>query len=158
MKKTTVCFTGHRDIPANKRKEILQQLAHTIGELYLEGYRTFCTGGALGFDTLAAAVVLMLKKKKQDVRLHLLLPCPDQANGWKQWDAKMYEAIKDEADEISYAAPQYERGCMHTRNRQLVDSSSVCVAYITKKTGGTAYTVDYAEKKGCRIINIAEQI
>ncbi len=158
MKETTVCFTGHRDIPANKRKEILQQLARTIGTLYLEGYRTFCTGGALGFDTLAAAVVLMLKKKKTDVQLHLMLPCPDQAHSWKQKDTDMYEAIKAEADDISYAAPQYERGCMHTRNRKLVDSSTVCVAYITKRTGGTAYTVDYATKKGCRVINIAEQI
>ncbi len=158
MKKTTVCFTGHRDIPAAKRQDILKALAGTIGNLYLEGYRTFCTGGALGFDTLAAAVVLMLKKKKDDVRLHLILPCPDQTNGWKQIDTDMYEAIKDKADKISYAAPQYERGCMHARNRKLVEESSVCVAYIRKQTGGTAYTVSYARQHGLQVINIAEQL
>ncbi len=158
MKETTVCFTGHRDIPAEKRKDILRALARTIGNLYLEGYRTFCTGGALGFDTLAAAVVLMLKKKKSDVRLHLVLPCPDQANGWKQTDTDMYEAIKKEADEISFAAPRYERGCMHARNRKLVDNSNVCVAYITRTSGGTAYTVSYAKQHNLRIINVAEMV
>ena len=64
MKDTTVCFTGHREISADKRKDVLKALAKTVGELYLQGYRTFCAGGALGFDTLAAAVVLVLKKKK----------------------------------------------------------------------------------------------
>lgn len=158
QKNTTVCFTGHRDIPADKRKDILRTLARTVGELYLEGYRTFCAGGALGFDTLAAAVVLVLKKKKNDVRLHLVLPCPDQTKGWRQADVDMYEAIKAEADAVTYAAPHYERGCMHTRNRQLVEQSAVCVAYMHKETGGTAYTVSYAKQHGLRVINVAEMI
>lgn len=158
MKNTTVCFTGHRDIPTEQRKEILKALARTIGELYLEGYRTFCAGGALGFDTLAAAVVLVLKKKRDDVRLHLVLPCPDQTKGWKQADIDMYDSIKNEADEISYTAPRYERGCMHARNRQLVENSSACVAYMTHQTGGTAYTVSYAKQQNLRIINVAERI
>ena len=158
MKDTTVCFTGHRDIPADKRTEILRALARTVGELYLQGYRTFCAGGALGFDTLAAAVVLVLKKKKDDVRLHLILPCPDQAKGWRQADIDMYEAIKAEADDIVYVAPRYERGCMHARNRQLVEQSGVCVAYMSRETGGTAYTVSYAKQYNLRIINIAEMV
>ncbi len=158
MKDTTVCFTGHRDIPADKRTEILRALARTVGELYLQGYRTFCAGGALGFDTLAAAVVLVLKKKKDDVRLHLILPCPDQTKGWRQADIDMYEAIKAEADDIVYVAPRYERGCMHARNRQLVEQSGVCVAYMSRETGGTAYTVSYAKQHNLRIINIAEMV
>ena len=158
MKDITVCFTGHRDIPADKRTEILRALSRTVGELYLQGYRTFCAGGALGFDTLAAAVVLVLKKKKDDVRLHLILPCPDQAKGWRQADIDMYEAIKAEADDIVYVAPRYERGCMHARNRQLVEQSGVCVAYMSRETGGTAYTVSYAKQHNLRIINIVEMV
>ncbi len=156
MKEKTVCFTGHRDIPAAVRKDVLKRLARTVGELYLEGYRTFCAGGALGFDTLAAAVVLVLRKKRPDVHLHLILPCADQAKGWQQADIDMYEAIKKEADEVTVVAPHYTRGCMHDRNRRLVDESAVCVAYMTKASGGTAYTVDYAKKQGLPVINIAE--
>jgi len=42
---------------------------------------------------------------------------------------------------------------MHKRNRHLVDNSSVCVCYLNKENGGTAYTVDYAGKKGLELIN-----
>ena len=38
----------------------------------------------------------------------------------------------------------------------MVDSSAVCIAYCTRKTGGTAYTVRYALKKGLQVINLAD--
>ena len=47
---------------------------------------------------------------------------------------------------------------MAKRNRHLVDNSSVCVAYLTRSGGGTAYTVEYAKKHGLKIINIAKNL
>lgn len=44
---------------------------------------------------------------------------------------------------------------MLERNRHLVNSSSVCVCYLTKDTGGTAYTVKDAKQKGLQITNLA---
>ena len=41
---------------------------------------------------------------------------------------------------------------MHKRNRMLVDMSSICICYLTKDTGGTAYTVKYAEKQKLKIL------
>ena len=52
---------------------------------------------------------------------------------------------------------QYTRGCMHERNRHLVDNSSVCVCYLNRESGGTAYTVRYARERGLEIINLAIQ-
>ena len=66
-----------------------------------------------------------------------------------------YERIKALADKVVYTSQEYTKGCMHKRNRHLVDHSSVCVCYLTKKDGGTAYTVDYAEKQGLEIFNLA---
>ena len=157
-KETTCSFTGHRIISNEHKFQLKQQLKETVFSLIQRGFTTFLSGGALGFDTLAAAVVLVLKKKKDDVRLPLILPCPDQAKGWRQADIDMYEAIKAEADDIVYVAPRYERGCMHARNRQLVEQSGVCVAYMSRETGGTAYTVSYAKQHNLRIINIAEMV
>ena len=68
-----------------------------------------------------------------------------------------YERIKALADKVVYTSQEYTKGCMHRRNRHLVDHSSVCVCYLTKKDGGTAYTVDYAEKQGLEIVNLALQ-
>ena len=47
---------------------------------------------------------------------------------------------------------------MHKRNRYLVDNSSVCICYLTEATGGTAYTVDYAQTKNLTVINLGETI
>lgn len=67
----------------------------------------------------------------------------------------VYEEIKSQADEIEYSSEHYTRFCMFARNRRLVERACVCVAYQTKDTGGTAYTVKYARSKGLRIINLA---
>ena len=45
---------------------------------------------------------------------------------------------------------------MQKRNRHLADNSSVCICYLTKPTGGTAYTVRQAALRDIPIINLAE--
>lgn len=156
MRDKTCCFTGHRDIPADERTQLAAKLEQTLRELIYSGIRYFGAGGALGFDTLAAQTVLKLREEYPHIRLILVLPCRTQTRGWPDEDVRIYEAIKSAADKIRYTSEEYTRGCMHKRNRHLVDNSSVCVSYMTKNTGGTAYTVDYARKEHVRIINLAE--
>lgn len=134
MRLQTACFTGHREIPDSAQNDIMRQTADVVTALYARGYRTFCTGGALGFDTIAARVVLLLREKHPDIRLHLILPCPEQAARWLEADRMVYETIKAAADEVTYTSEQYTRYCMHVRNRRLVDESSVCVCYLKKRT------------------------
>lgn len=123
---------------------------------YIEqGYRYFGAGGALGFDTLAAQTVLRLKQTYPQIKLILVLPCLSQTKGWKTEDITEYERIKAAADKVVYTSQEYTRGCMFKRNRHLVDSSSLCIAYLTEQTGGTAYTVEYARSKGLKIENVA---
>ena len=109
----------------------------------------------MGFDTLAAQTVLRLRERYPQIRLILVLPCLNQTRGWQQADVDIYEELKRRADKVTYTSESYFRGCMQKRNRHLVDNSSGCICYLTKPTGGTAYTVDYARRRGLRIINIA---
>ena len=152
------CFSGHRNIPSKQRTAIRNQLHTTVEQCIQNGYRFFYTGGALGFDTMAAQVVLEHKKQFPYIRLILMLPCRTQADGWKKIDVDEYERIKSLADEVIYTAEEYKKGCMHKRNRFLVDNSSMCICYLTKAVGGTAYTVQYAERKGVCIVNIANTL
>ena len=71
---------------------------------------------------------------------------------------RIYESIKEQADKVVYTSEEYTRGCMHKRNRHLVDNSSVCIAYLTESKGGTAYTVDYAKKHGLTYYNVADKL
>lgn len=154
-KNRTACFTGHRELPSENLPEISKRLEDTLLTLIEQGYCYFGAGGALGFDTLAAQTVLRLRERYPQIRLILVLPCLNQTRGWQQADVDIYEELKRRADKVTYTSESYFRGCMQKRNRHLVDNSSGCICYLTKPTGGTAYTVDYARRRGLRIINIA---
>lgn len=86
----------------------------------------------------------------------LVLPCKSQTSGWKQTDIDEYERIKAAADKVVYTSEVYYRGCMHKRNRHLMDNSSLCICYLMEDRGGTYYTVNYARENGLQIINLAE--
>lgn len=156
MREKTCCFTGHRDLPFLKRKMIARKLEQTVIGLIQSGVQYIGAGGALGFDTLAAQTVLKLKKEYPHIKLILVLPCLSQTKGWREEDIQIYETIKAAADKVVYTSQQYTRDCMHKRNRHLVDHSGVCICYLTESNGGTAYTVNYANKHGLKIINLAE--
>ena len=151
----TACFTGHRQIPSKDYTLIQTRLKEALLSSLQEGYRFFGTGGALGFDTMAAQAVLELRNTNPEIRLILVLPCVSQAKYWDKGDVIEYERIKRSADKIVYTSKEYTRDCMLKRNRHLVDNSSLCICYLTKNSGGTAYTVDYARRKGLAIVNLA---
>lgn len=154
-RESTCCFTGHRELPPRELDHIAAELEKTITALIARGIRYFGAGGALGFDTLAAQAVLKLRRQHPHIRLILVLPCHGQAKNWASKDAAEYERIRAQADKVVYTAQKYSDGCMHKRNRHLVDNSSVCVCYLTKDGGGTDYTVGYARLKGLEVINLA---
>ena len=151
----TCCFTGHRQLPLEEQAEIANKLERVIAVLYQKGIRYYGAGGALGFDALAAQTVLNLRESYPGMKLILVLPCLTQTRGWRSEDVAEYERIKELADKIVYTSQQYTRNCMHKRNRHLVDHSGVCICYLTKNSGGTAYTVKYARKQGLNVFNIA---
>jgi len=96
-----------------------------------------------------------LKGKYLDIKLILVLPCLTKTRGWPVGDVEEYERIKAEADKVVYTSQEYTKGCMFKRNRHPVDDSSVCICYKIKGSGGTVYTVRYAESQGLEVFNIA---
>lgn len=157
MKELTCCFTGHRSIPTEDYDAIKKRTEEAVERLIERGVVFFGAGGALGFDTLAAEVVLEKKKSHPNVKLILVLPCYDQDRLWSYEDKKVYANIKAQADKIVYTSEKYTRGCMHKRNRHLVDGSAYCICYLVKEEGGTFYTVNYAKDANLKIINVAKE-
>ena len=154
MKERTCCFTGHREIEAEDALTIEKKTEAAVREKIAAGYRFFGVGGALGFDTVAAKVVLALKAEFPEVALIMVLPCRDQTKYWKKADVAVYEDILSRADKCVYTSESYFRGCMQKRNRYLVDNSSACIAYLRHDAGDTAYTVRYARAQGVAVKNI----
>ncbi|MEG1073216.1 MAG: hypothetical protein RSE09_06210, partial [Oscillospiraceae bacterium] len=46
----------------------------------------------------------------------------------------------------------YDRGCMHRRNRYMVDRSGLIIAVYDGMMGGTLYTLNYALKEGLDVV------
>ena len=151
----TACFTGHRRLPPEKLSTVMSLLVREIGEAYRAGYRRFLCGGAIGFDTLAALQVLAFRRCHPDVKLIMVIPCGDQADRWPEKDRNIYRDICSRADEKIVLSPEYYPGCMQTRNRYMVDHSSLCICYLYSLHGGTAYTVRYAVHRDLAVINLA---
>ena len=74
-KNTTVCFSGHR-VLHDPKTEIEKKLEAAVRECISKGAERFLTGGALGFDTLAAKTIIHLRTEYPHIKLILALPCP----------------------------------------------------------------------------------
>ncbi len=132
-----------------------RRLREIIHRLYQQGYRVFLSGGALGFDTLAAQAVIECRENLPDLQLRMVLPCRSQSSRWAPPDQAVYVSILSRADSVIWLSDQYYKGCMLMRNRYLVAHSSLCVCFLEDRRGGTLYTVGCAVHEGLEVINLA---
>ncbi|MBQ9845411.1 MAG: DUF1273 family protein [Oscillospiraceae bacterium] len=155
MKKTSCCFTGHRDMPKDLlpiRKRLKAEIISAIDK----GYTDFYVGGAIGFDTLAAKVLLELRMEGYSIKVHLIYPFDGFTDKFPAKDKAVYDTLLPKFDTVTCASKARGKEGFYKRNRCLVDVSSHCIAYMTKEQGGTAYTFNYAISQGCTVINIAK--
>ena len=155
VKSKVACFSGHRKLPQNCT-QLAADLEAAIVSLIERGVIFFGAGGALGFDMLAEEAVLRLKERYPQIRLVLVLPCPpeQQTLKWNAEQCRRYYDIMAKADKVRVLSDRYTSSCMLDRNRQMVDSSGYLICYLRESTGGTVYTVRYAESRGTEIIRI----
>jgi uncharacterized phage-like protein YoqJ len=154
--KKVCCFTGHRDVVNSHAAKLCCFIDEELEALIADGYTVFRTGGALGFDTIAALRVLLMKKKYDFITLELCLPCKDQTAKWKNSEKYFYNYCLKYADRIRYVGERYRSGCMFARNRMLVDGSDCCLGYCdpAARSGGSRYTLNYAKEQGVECRNI----
>lgn len=153
----SAAFTGHRAIPSEKKELLRAVLRDTLIRLItVERFQYFASGGALGFDTLAAQTVLALRRE-YPITLFMVIPCADQSSRWSKEDQAVYQGLLDAADFVRYTSVRtYFDGCMLRRNQYLVDHAGLIVAYQTHGNSGTAQTVRYAKRSGVPICNLAD--
>lgn len=149
MNLQTVCFTGHREMPeatSSEYRNIVRDTQNAIVAAIERGATDFYDGGAQGYDLLCAELVLLLKARYPQIRLHLVLPYAGFARG------ERYAKVLEEADEVIEISSHYHRGCMMIRDRRLVEEGELCIAYLRKPTGGTVQTVNMARQLNHEVI------
>lgn len=156
MEKIACCFTGHKILSATKIEKITDNLERELESLIDRGVSDFISGGALGFDQIAASLIIAKKEMGKDIRLIFALPCTNQDAAWNEKQRTLYQNLLSEADEIIYVTEKYNPFCMKRRNRYMVDHSNVCICALLREKSGTGQTVAYARKKGLHIVNVAK--
>ena len=144
-------------MPNAQLSDVVERLVARIRALYEEGYRRFITGGAVGFDTIAARALLVLKREYADLHFTMMIPCADQDAKWTDAQKSEYARHKAQADEVVLLSPHYFDGCMQARNAAMVNESSAVIAYLTRPRSGTGHTVRLAQSAGARVFNLAEE-
>ena len=103
---------------------------------------------------IALTVLLILLCLFVEIMVLAVVSAPIQASLDQECDPEKHFILNT----VEYVQESYTSGCMHERNRRLVDSAELCVAYCEHSGGGTAYTVAYALKNEKELINIADLI
>lgn len=154
-KSKTIAFTGHRNIAVENRQPLKEELTVVLTEQYNKGYRTFITGGARGFDSLVAEVVLSLKKTFADIQLLIAVPYAGHHNYFTDEDKKQYIRITNKATSNIILSAYYYKDCFLHRNNYMLEHSSLLIAYYGQSFySGTGYTVRRAEANRIPIINL----
>jgi len=165
QRETTCAFTGHRPekmpFPVADESDafqtLLQRLDLTIRVSILKGYRHFITGMSRGLDLWAAQSIAYYKTIYPDITLEAAIPHPEQTRRWSTADKQLYSQILASCDKQTLISSAYVPGSMHARNRYMVDHASLLIAAFDPAVpGGTEYTVDYAQKKNVRVVNLLD--
>ena len=155
MEKKICCFTGHRIIAKKDIPFLGERMETLVLKLIQEGTAVFQVGGALGFDTLAAQLLMKLCDDDGiNLKIILYCPFPDFISRWTPKQQEKFRALYAKYDGVIYSNQTGSRDAYLKRNRQLVDGVQFCIAYCTKEHSGAAYTIRYAEENGVQIFRV----
>ena len=146
----TCCFTGHRIL---KKNFSIEQTKQEVLKLLNKKYETFLVGMAQGFDLECLKLLLELKKEKK-LEIIACIPCKNQPEKLSEKEKEEYNYLLNYVDQKIYLEETYKVGCMHKRNRFMVDNASTVIVYKYVDKGGTYYTESYAKKKNKQIIYV----
>ena len=151
----TAAFTGHRWYDSSRKQSIMEKLEGCVREAYKNGITNFISGMAIGFDLLAAELVLSLKQDCPAITLTAALPFGEQASRFNERNKSRYYKCLSQADDIVILSNDYTAKCYLERDRFMVEHSSLLSAcYDGRNKGGTFWTVNYAARIGKNVINI----
>ena len=142
-------FTGHRTLGNEVTRERLKE---QIERLVNEGIDTFLCGLARGFDMLAGELVVELKQTYPHLRLIGCIPFLGQEDKFPFAEKQRYYRLKEQCDERVVLLQHYASWSFHARNDYMCRNADMAFAYLTKQTGGTAYTVKAFLKADKRVV------
>lgn len=141
-----VTFCGHSQI--SQSEEVEKWLYAITQSLIEQGATTFYLGGYGAFDGLAASVLRAQKKRHPQIELVLVLAYLNTGRNTSSYDSTVYPPLE--------TVPR--RFAISHRNRWMVESADVVVAYVLHDWGGAATTLRCAKQKKKQIISYCNEL
>ena len=139
-------FFGHRNSPTHIKSDIRAAIVHLIED---EGVYNFYVGNQGGFDSMALHILRELAGVYPELRYSVVLAYhPTQTNMSPTILAE--ETILPE--EVAACHPKF---AIDKRNRWMVEHSDFVIAF-ARYSGGAKKFVELAQKKGKRVVSLAE--
>ena len=142
----TATFCGHAQI--SQSADVEKWLYAVTLHLIEQGVNIFYLGGYGAFDRLAAAVLRKQKTQHPEIELILVLAYFDTKRDTSGYDSTVYPPLE--------TVPR--RFAISHRNRWMVETSDVVVAYVLHDWGGAAATLRCARKKKKQIISYFDEV
>lgn len=159
MRRSVSCaFTGHRPESLPWREDesdprclaLKRRLYQALERAYDKGYRHFICGMAKGADVYFCEAVIRLRDAHSDVTLEAAVPFPGQSDRWSRADKERYQRLLSQCDLETLIQQAHSPGCMHRRNRYMVDHAGLLIAVFNgqPRGSGTLSTLNYAMLQG----------
>lgn len=142
----TVTFCGHAQISQSEKIE--KWLYDVTQKLIEQGATTFYLGGYGAFDSLAASVLREQKKQYPQIELVLVLAYLNTGRNTSGYDSTVHPPLE--------TVPR--RFAISHRNRWMVESADVVVAYVLHDWGGAATTLRCVRQKKKQIISYRDEM
>jgi uncharacterized phage-like protein YoqJ len=101
-------------------------------------------------------LLLRIREDHPEIQVVLAYPYEGFNEGWSVEQKATYAKLFPEYDEAVCVEPKAGREAYLSRDRYMVNNSAYCIAYCTRNTGGSAYTMRYAQKHGLAVFNVAD--
>ena len=137
-----ITFCGHSKLI--EQNTIRAHLTRELRTLLEHGNHKFYLGGYGDFDLLAAKVLYELKQEYPETETILILPYLDRKADASLYDSTIYPPLEN--------VPK--RYAISRRNKWMVEQADMVIACVEHDWGGASKTLEYAVKKGFRIINL----
>jgi len=139
------CVTGHRDIPYSQIERVYAALQREVESAIADGYTDFISGFARGIDQYFAGIVAQYKANNPAIRLIAAIPFRKREE--ELMSLVHTKSLLNMCDEIHVLQEEYHLSAYFRRNRFMVEHSDRVIAVYDGRTkGGTAATVQYANK------------
>ena len=150
----TVSLFGHRSLLNPLSAE--SNLEHEVYKILKNhSYVKFLIGRTGEFDLMAALTIRRVMKAYSRINDTLTLVLPYQ-NSSVENHKDSFLNLYDEIEICQYSADAHYKSAFQARNQYMVDRSDLVLCCIEHQSGGAYRTVQYAQKKEIRIVNVAE--